>query len=135
MHKIIGIYKDFNGPEEKSMKNIIEKYGIVGSMSDFIKNIEIYYTENGSQMIVVHNSNKYYGKDNIDTPEIDDMLKHPMVNHTTVENAANELSKKICKNLELLLETKKMSEENTAKLIKELILEQIYPNTINHHNK
>lgn len=131
MHKIIGIYKDFNGPEEKSMKNIIEKYGIVGSMSDFTKDIEIYYTKTGNQIIVAHNSNKCYGKNNIDIPDVDVMLEYPMITHDVIENAATELSTCFCKNLEILLETKKLSKDKTTQLIKDVILEKIYPKTKN----
>lgn len=126
MHKIIGIYKDFNGPEEKSMNDIIEKYNIVGQLSDFIKDIGIYYTKTNNQIIVVHDSKKYYGKDNIDTPDISHMLEYPMIDHTTVENATTVLSKRICEHLETLTEMKKLSKEDTIKLIKELMMDALY---------
>jgi myo-inositol-hexaphosphate 3-phosphohydrolase len=62
MYKLIGKFSEDNdGPERETLGEFIKELGLIGSLSDDVGDIHLYYDNNGNTYAIAKDSEEYYG--------------------------------------------------------------------------
>lgn len=62
MFKLIGIFQEKDGETFSKLEDAINKYKIIGSLSEDVGDIKLYYDNNGNTYAIAHDSEFYYGE-------------------------------------------------------------------------
>jgi hypothetical protein len=74
MDKVIGVFGEIDGIERESFVELRKELGLIGSVSDDVGNVKVYYTNEGKNYVIAHNCERYYGDKNAKVGDIVDIL-------------------------------------------------------------
>lgn len=133
MEKLIGVFTEHDGVETETLPEMIERFGIIGSSSADIGGIELYYDNKGTTYVIVHDSEKYYGKKDTNKKYMFITKSGATLNENNIDNVITqillsekcngshefiEFMKPICDNCDLIQNIKNMSENGKIRLLK-----------------
>lgn len=65
MCKMIGKFGEVNGIETKDFKEMKEKLGLIGSVSGDVGGVQVFYTNEGTNYVIVDDEKPYYGEESM----------------------------------------------------------------------